>query len=162
MDGILVQPPKEKQDKTHRCPSLETRGCLSTPNEVHCLVVMNGQVGLGFDSFSIWSGPIPLTGSGRHQLAICIRDTMSVFSAMEQTQNFSGGKGDHWVLGGGGTWCPNHRMALLHGQGDTTSSGNTVIKIQNPDKCHSWRITWWTPVVQTRWPLPCFVSHPTP
>lgn len=132
-----------KQDRTHRCPSLETRGCLSTPNRVHCLVVVNGQVGLGFDSFSMWSGS--LTGSGRHQLAICIRDTMSVPSATEQTQNFSGGESRSLapvVLGGGDTWCPNHRMALLPGQGDATSSGNTVIRIQNPDKCHSWRITW--------------------
>lgn len=49
----LVHLPKEKQDRTRRCPSLQTWGCLSTPSQVHCLLVKNGQLGLDFDSFSL-------------------------------------------------------------------------------------------------------------
>lgn len=57
--------------------------------------------------------------------------------------------------------APNS-LALLSGQGDAIRNENTVIKIQNSDKCHSGRSEWWTPVVQTRWLLSCFASHPTP
>lgn len=84
--------PKEREDGARRCPSLQTRGCLPSPGQVHCLLGTNGQVGLDFDSFSVWSGSTPLTGSGRHQLAMCTRDAVSVLSATEQTPNCSRGK----------------------------------------------------------------------
>lgn len=88
----LVHLPKEEQDGTRRCPSLQTQGCLSTPSQVHRLLVKNGQAGFDFGSFSVWPGSTPPTASGGHQLAICIRDTVLVLSATEQTQKRIGGK----------------------------------------------------------------------
>lgn len=65
------------------------------------------------------------------------------------------------LLLGGDDTCPKHSLALLSGQADVIGNGNTEIKIENSYKCHSWRSEWLNPVLQTRWLLPCFVSHPT-
>lgn len=111
----------------------------------------------------MWSGPTPLAGCVTHQFAVCTMDALSVLDATEQTQKCCGGKdppSGPLLLGGGDT-CPKHSLALLSGQADVIGNGNTEIKIQNSYKCHSWRSEWLNPVVQTRWLLPCFVSHPT-
>lgn len=140
------------------CPSLQTRGYLSTPGQVRCLLLRAGQVGLGFGSLSMGSGPTPLAGCVRHQFAVCTRGALSVLDATEQTQKCCGGKNPpqphcSWVEV---TLSPEFGPFIWPGR----YHKEWKYRNQNTKFRQMSFLEWWTPVVQNRWlALPCIPSH---